>query len=647
MFDILQDLVLVIDANRNLYYGNNTAANLFQVSNQRLAKGKPLDQFMTFKPDLLEPGTTIQGISESTQYREVQFEACTGTTGWVQASLQAVPAELSGAGEENRRWVIFFRDVSLEKVLAAKYKAELDQKESVIEDLKAARAQLEDYSKNLEKMVEQRTQELRESNRLLSTVLDSLGQGILVFNREGQCLPIFSRVCKEIFGQSPAGLPIAQVMHLDETEKATFAKWLETAFAEMLSFEDMVPLAPQNYAHPKKRHISLNYNPMRNDAGTLEGVVLVATDRTDEMQAKQEAERERAFAKMVVQITTNRQQFRTFAGEAKALLRDLQVACQLQAGDFAFEEVARWLHTIKGGASSFGLTDVADIAHHCESLLMDAGRQGQKAMAPETREQLLTSLRSMQASLLAFFEKNSALFGGLKDDNCRYVEISVHTLQKWTAAEKLETVSKEIYSDYLLAPISSCFSHIDAMLQDLAPSLGKKLKPLQVVGGDLKIVPEVYSDLFATFVHAFRNAVDHGLEKPELRMELGKPEAGTLQLRFAKVDNLLRVEIVDDGGGIDPAKIRAKLESLGQASRYANVNDEEVIQAIFNDDFSTAAAITTVSGRGVGLAAIKERAVALGGKAWVASMLGTGSKFTIEVPWMLERDLTVERRKSA
>ena len=178
----------------------------------------------------------------------------------------------------------------------------------------------------------------------------------------------------------------------------------------------------------------------------------------------------------------------------------------------------------------------------------------------------------------------------------------------------------------------------------LAQKQDKQLNPVSYVNPDVKVLPEVYSNLFATFVHSFRNAVDHGIEMPDVRTSVGKTPAGTITVSFEHhrqpdVD-LLVIRIDDDGNGINTVKIREKLASKGVEAHQES--DAEVIQHIFDSQFSTRDEVTETSGRGVGMDAIKHAAEELGGRVWVESTQGKGTSLVVEVPYIT--DLLPQRR---
>ena len=640
-FDTLIDVVLAVDSELCVRYGNGPASELLEVSVKRLASGKPLSQWIEISGDDFDVNAFALA-KEPSPYRELAFTTPSGKSGWIQASAQPAPAEILPEGS-GPLWLIYLRDVSLEKTLFEKYKSELDQKEVVIDDLRAAQAKLEDYSRNLEKMVEARTAELREANRALKAVLDSLAQGIAAFDRTGRLLPMHSRVARTLFEKDVGGVAsAAELLGLDGAERASFERWREAAFEEMLPFEDMAPLGPSRYAHTKGRAIALDFNPMRSDSGTLDAVVMVATDRTDELTAIEEAKRERRLARMVTLVAGHRNQFRSFAREARSLFVRLEAAFATVVTDSdrvaSDDELARWMHTVKGGAASFALDDVASQMHECESLLPQAQsvEAGERASA---RGRISTGLAAAREALERFLEERKELFGGI-DASGRTAEIPVAKLSEWAkgleGVPQAEKFRSAVVSEYVQIPIRDAFSHMVPAIAELAETLGKPVAPIRFVGGDLRVTPEPFAELFASFVHAFRNAVDHGLETAEQRRASGKSEQGSIEVKFERFErdesSWIRISVTDDGRGIDAARIRAKLDSKGHSDWYAGKSESEIIQAVFMDDLSTAEHTTETSGRGVGLSALLSEARALGGQAWVETSLGKGSCVTAEAP---------------
>jgi two-component system chemotaxis sensor kinase CheA len=207
------------------------------------------------------------------------------------------------------------------------------------------------------------------------------------------------------------------------------------------------------------------------------------------------------------------------------------------------------------------------------------------------------------------------------------------------ASVHLDQVSKEIQSSVLgirMVPVKTVFSKFPRMLRDLAKNSGKKID-LQLVGEDTEIDKSIIEELGDPMIHLIRNSADHGIEMPEARVKAGKSEVGTVILRARHEGDSVIVEIEDDGKGIDPAVIRAKAVEKGLMTRdHADaMPDEEVIELIFAPGFSTAATVTDISGRGVGMDVVRSNVRKLNGRVGVRSTVGKGSIFTIKLPLTL------------
>jgi two-component system, chemotaxis family, sensor kinase CheA len=207
------------------------------------------------------------------------------------------------------------------------------------------------------------------------------------------------------------------------------------------------------------------------------------------------------------------------------------------------------------------------------------------------------------------------------------------------ASVYLDHVSKEIQASVLgirMVPVKTIFSKFPRMLRDLAKASGKKID-LQLVGEDTEIDKSIIEELGDPMIHLIRNSADHGIELPADRLKSGKPEVGTVILRARHEGDSVVVEIEDDGKGIDPAVIRAKAVEKGLFSldRIEAMPDEEVIELIFAPGFSTAAKVTDISGRGVGMDVVRSNVRKLNGRVGVRSTVGKGSIFTIKLPLTL------------
>jgi two-component system chemotaxis sensor kinase CheA len=185
-----------------------------------------------------------------------------------------------------------------------------------------------------------------------------------------------------------------------------------------------------------------------------------------------------------------------------------------------------------------------------------------------------------------------------------------------------------------MVPISQIFSRFPRLVRDLSKSLDKKIN-LVIEGEETELDKSVIEDLLDPIMHSVRNSIDHGIESPEARKAAGKPPEGMVILKAANEGNMIVIEIVDDGKGIDVEAVKAKAVERGLISPNKLLTDVEAFNLIFEPGFSTAKQITSISGRGVGLDVVRRQIDKLNGTVTVSSEHGKGTKFTIKLPLTL------------
>ena len=181
-----------------------------------------------------------------------------------------------------------------------------------------------------------------------------------------------------------------------------------------------------------------------------------------------------------------------------------------------------------------------------------------------------------------------------------------------------------------LAPV---FRPLPRLVREIAASLGKEVT-LQLAGGAVQMDKTVVDGLYEPLLHLVRNALDHGLEAPDERRAAGKAPAGRLSVTATTAGDHVTIEVADDGRGVDPEAVRAAALRRGLADEAAlrAMSDEAASELIFTPGFSTAARVGALSGRGVGLDAVRAAVTALGGRVSMASMPGRGVRFAIALP---------------
>ena len=200
----------------------------------------------------------------------------------------------------------------------------------------------------------------------------------------------------------------------------------------------------------------------------------------------------------------------------------------------------------------------------------------------------------------------------------------------------LERTTRDLQESVMsirMIPMSDVFNRFPRMLRDLASRLGKQLE-LRTVGEATELDKGLIEKITDPLTHLVRNSVDHGIELPHERLELGKPAHGTLTLSARHEGGCIVIEVSDDGRGLDRERILAKARKNGMALP-ANMSDAEVYQLIFAPGFSTAEAVTDISGRGVGMDVVRRNILGLGGSVELDSTLGRGTCVRVRLPLTL------------
>lgn len=182
-----------------------------------------------------------------------------------------------------------------------------------------------------------------------------------------------------------------------------------------------------------------------------------------------------------------------------------------------------------------------------------------------------------------------------------------------------------------MIPIKPSFQKMERLARDLARDFGKKVS-FVTSGEDTELDRTVVEEIADPLVHMVRNALDHGLEAPDVRVAAGKSDTGILHLKAYHQGSNIVVELQDDGKGIDPDKIYRKAIEKGVIPAGATMSRDEILALIFAPGFSTAEKVTAVSGRGVGMDVVKRNIEKLRGKIEINSEVGKGSTFKIKLP---------------
>ncbi|MFC6419583.1 chemotaxis protein CheA [Sanguibacter inulinus] len=207
------------------------------------------------------------------------------------------------------------------------------------------------------------------------------------------------------------------------------------------------------------------------------------------------------------------------------------------------------------------------------------------------------------------------------------------------SSQRLSLIASELQEGVMktrMQPIDHIWSKMPRIVRDLAAACAREVR-LEMVGGDTELDRSLLESVKDPLTHLVRNAVDHGIESPATRTASGKPSTGVLTLRAYHAGGQVMVEVRDDGAGIDPQKVAAKAieRGLKTAEQLDAMATSDILNLVFLPGFSTAAAVTNVSGRGVGMDVVRSNIESIGGAVEVESEVGRGTTWRLRIPLTL------------
>lgn len=470
----------------------------------------------------------------------------------------------------------------------------------------------------------ERTEELRHAlmrheaaSRARGLLLAHISEGLLMVDCEGRVSPECSAATEAWFGAPVAGALLWDYLGLQGTEAAELRVQWAVLTADVLPLELALDQLPRRLRRDG-RTLQIEYRPVYMEGGgegELQRVVLVLRDVTGEIERRRLEDEQREMLEATDRMVHNRDGFREFFLEA-----DEQVA-RLLAGEAGvlpegLSETKRLLHTLKGNVGLYGLRTIAGTCHEIETRMAESGA-GLSAVDREElgrrwrglRERLRPLIRQARGERIVItMEEHEALLQAVAQGAPREQVLGM------LRALRLQAVQVKL-------------EHLAVQARELCLRLGKAAE-VSVQADGLRIPGERFGGFFSSLVHVLRNAVDHGLEEAAERVAVGKGEAPRIWLRTRLEEGWFVVEIEDDGRGVDWERVREKALSLGLPAGRR----EDLVQALFADGISTREVATELSGRGVGLAAVRGACEALGGTVEVRSAMLRGTCFRFRFP---------------
>lgn len=468
---------------------------------------------------------------------------------------------------------------------------------------------LRDHEVELEARVAARTSALARRNGEMAVLLENVEQGFLVIDRAGQMSTERSKILGAWFEDRPEHRTLAGLVGPHDPVFAdSLALGLEMLREDCLPPEVVLDQLPKSI-RAAERHYAVAYRPI-DAASESPKLLVVITDRTAALVAERLEREDRAILSAIRHAVRNGAAFRELLDDGDALLRGLE------GGQLDFEATRRSVHTLKGNACLFQLDHLGELCHQLESK-MDESRGPPKAEDLSELREAWQRLKQRVNELVSH-------------DREGRISIRRQELEEILALVKAGTphhVLAETLSSLQLEPVEQRFALLKEQASSLARRLGKDVN-LAYQGSGVRLPAEAWGDFWSSFVHVLRNALDHGIEGPEERAAAGKKAIGEIQLRAFLEPGQLVIEAKDDGRGINWENLESKAAARGLPVDHTT----DLVEAMLAPGVSTKAQVTQISGRGVGMAAVKEAVVGKGGRVEVQSEPGRGTSFRFVFP---------------
>jgi two-component system chemotaxis sensor kinase CheA len=491
--------------------------------------------------------------------------------------------------------------------VAAAFNTMLDKIRSLIAAMQqAAREEQE----RLEALVLARTAELNERNADMKRILENVGQGFFTLDLAGRMSRERSAVLERWFGPAPES---ASFCDLVTRADPAVGDWFAVAWEGLC--DGILPLELSLDQLPKRLSVGefvleLDYRPILRAGGELERVLVVVSDVTARLKREQAEAHEREMTKLFVRASTDRAGLLEFLAESSAQVEYIGV----HASAKELAPLKRALHTLKGNSAIYGVETVSALCHTLEDRLAEAGKLDRGVLA---------ALRDRWSALNAKLGSLVAV-GGTK------VEIEEGDFQAILAALEGGAPRAEAIlalRRLRLEPSELRLGRLAEQAVALGERIGKNVE-VRTDSADVRLKADEWSEFFNASIHVLRNSIDHGLELPEDRRAHGKPDAGRIELRTSLDREHFRVEFSDDGRGIDWTGVERQARRLG----LPTTTEDDLIEALFADGLSTRQGVSELSGRGVGLGAVRQACRALGGDVEIESTQGLGTTFRFVWP---------------
>jgi two-component system chemotaxis sensor kinase CheA len=472
-------------------------------------------------------------------------------------------------------------------------------------------------------------EELESAHERIKTMHESLDEAFVIFDSEGICRESPARRGQELLGMDPKGRSIDEVLRVGTNQIDNVRNWYQLLFSDRFVFDETAMRGPKsaNFEGSDKV-LKFRYHPMRGEDSAIKSVIVTATDTTTEVAATKEARLSNERSNMILRIHDNRGGFRPFLTAFESMLSRL---CSWNGEKI--DDLKREVHTMKGACLLYGISSLAEKIYETELTIRESGANPDAEFV-----RLQGAILEMEFKVWRVREMNLFTQLGVFADNAievsmrKFSEIEEKFSREPESAKIFSAIGRELMSNELGDLIRDFQFHVNST----AVKLGKSARLEVETGGErIYLPPHIYVEVVRSLVHLFNNALDHGIESPEVRAKRSKPGTGTIRVRYevmtAKDKPWIQIIIEDDGGGVDIGKLQAVLKSKG-VELPEQMAPLEIAMNIFGNGISTSDEVTQISGQGIGMGAVRAAILKARGTIRINRTDELGTRFEILLP---------------
>ena len=501
---------------------------------------------------------------------------------------------------------------------------------------------IEEQNRTLEHKVEERTSALKEKTNDILNMMHNMHQGLFTIVEGNLVHPEYAAYLEEIFEtKNIANRDAMQLLFEDSNLGADVLNQVETGLNALIGEDEMMFEFNQHclileytktFEDNRVKILELAWDPIISE-GVIDKIMVTVRDVTELKALQAEAEEQKRELDIIGQIiSVGKSKFREFILSSRQYL----ISCRdhIQSHDEKDLDIIgllfRDMHTIKGNSRTYGFSLITDTIHYIESNY-DQLRKDPEAVWNQDR--LLADLESAEDAIEMYantaetkldlsLDDQQEVGESLSVENYQQVNKALSSLDKVPVGQlPLEVVESLNTSLKALAgvegkPLSLILEPLVGSMPSLCEQLSKPLVNIIISDNECYFRRPVFQVIMDVFTHIIRNSVDHGIESKEIRRKQGKSLEGTIKVVVDpyRCPDVAVIEVYDDGQGLDLDKLRKKGVDHGLWDQHESVEFERLAELIFHSGISTAQALTQVSGRGVGMDAVKGFIENIGGK---------------------------------